>query len=93
MVGIERSAESVAFPRAFAADPENLDWQLELLSFEPFALAVRRNDSDFRLVADAVLAQLYRSGAIEKIFARWFGANAEPSVLLQAVFFLNAYAD
>jgi len=48
----------------------------QLYSFEPFALAVRRNDSDFRLVADAVLAQLYRSGAINGIYDKWFGKLA-----------------
>ena len=62
-------------------------------SIDPYAFALPREDADFRLAVNRVLAQLYRSGAIEKIFARWFGANAEPSVLLQAVFFLNAYAD
>ena len=44
-----------------------------VFSFEPFALAVRRNDADFRLVADRVLSQLYRSGGIVPIFRKWFG--------------------
>lgn len=42
-------------------------------SYEPFALAVRRDDADFRLVADRVLSQLYRSGQIMEIYQRWFG--------------------
>ena len=45
----------------------------ELFSFEPFALAVRRNDADFRLVADRALSQLYRNGQIEQIYKKWFG--------------------
>lgn len=44
-----------------------------VFSFEPFALAVRRNDADFRLVADRVLSQLYRTGEIAPIFKKWFG--------------------
>lgn len=32
-----------------------------VFSFEPFALAVRRNDADFRLVADRVISDLSRS--------------------------------
>ncbi len=42
-------------------------------SFEPFALAVRRNDADFRLVADRVIAELYRSRKILPIYDRWIG--------------------
>ena len=45
----------------------------ELFSFEPFALAVRRNDADFRLVADSALSQLYRSGKVKQIYKKWFG--------------------
>lgn len=44
-----------------------------LFSFEPFALAVRRNDADFRLVADRVISQLYRSKEIRYIYDKWFG--------------------
>jgi ABC-type amino acid transport substrate-binding protein len=44
----------------------------EVFSYEPFALAVRRNDADFRLVADSVLSHLYRSGLILEIYDRWF---------------------
>ena len=44
-----------------------------VFSFEPFALAVRRNDADFRLVADRVISELYRSGRILKIYDKWVG--------------------
>jgi ABC-type amino acid transport substrate-binding protein len=44
-----------------------------LVSYEPFALAVRRNDADFRLVADRVIAELYRSKKIRPIYDKWFG--------------------
>ncbi|MCK4508854.1 MAG: amino acid ABC transporter substrate-binding protein [Desulfuromonadales bacterium] len=45
----------------------------DLFSYEPFALAVRRNDADFRLVADRVIADLYRSRQILKIYDKWIG--------------------
>jgi ABC-type amino acid transport substrate-binding protein len=48
----------------------------DVFSFEPFALAVRRNDADFRLVADRVLARLCRSRDIQKIYDAWFGSFA-----------------
>ena len=57
-----------------------------LYSFEPLALAVRRNDADFRLIADRVLSQLYRSGGIVPIYRKWFGriSNEVPSAVAAA---------
>ena len=45
--------------------------QSNVFSFEPFALAVRRNDADFRLVADRVISDLYRSKKILEIYDKW----------------------
>ena len=45
----------------------------DLFSFEPFAFAVRRNDADFRLIADRVISHLYRTRQILKIYDKWFG--------------------
>jgi len=53
--------------------PERYTLMDNLFSYEPFALAVRRNDADFRLVADRTLAHLYRSGQIAEIYKKWFG--------------------
>lgn len=63
----------------------------QTFSYEPFALAIRRNDADFRLVADRVLAQLYRSGKILEIYGKWFGQFSEriPSAIA-AVYQINA---
>ncbi len=63
----------------------------KVFSFEPFALAVRRNDADFRLAADRVLVHLYRSGEIGEIYEKWFGRFSKmvPPELL-GMFALNA---
>ena len=63
----------------------------EVFSFEPFAMAVKRNDSDFRLLADRTLSRLNRSGKITPIYAKWFGkfTNEVPN-LLQAMYILNS---
>ena len=55
--------------------PDGMNFQVksEVFSFEPFALAVRRNDADFRLVADRVIAELCRTGEINTIYDRWIG--------------------
>ena len=63
----------------------------DIFSYEPFALAVRRNDSDFRLLADTVLAQLNRSGQITPIYSKWFGKfTKKVPPLLQAMYVLNS---
>jgi ABC-type amino acid transport substrate-binding protein len=54
-------------------DPMNFVIKSDVYSFEPFALAVRRNDADFRLVADRVISELYRSGRILEIYDKWIG--------------------
>ena len=59
-----------------AEDPAKFTVLSNLFSFETFALAVRRNDADFRLVADRVLAGLCRSKEILKIYDTWFGKFA-----------------
>ncbi|MDH4008371.1 MAG: amino acid ABC transporter substrate-binding protein [Desulfuromonadales bacterium] len=57
--------------------PGNYSVLPDLFSYEPFALAVRRNDADFRLVTDRVIAELYRTGKIKDIYDRWFGVFAK----------------
>lgn len=63
----------------------------DVFSFEPFALAVRRNDSDFRLLADRVLSRLNRSGQITPIYAKWFGKfSKNVPTMLEAMYLLNS---
>ena len=62
-------------------------------SVEPYAFAVPRNDADFRLAVNRGLAQVYRGGEVDRIFERWFGEDAEPTELLETVFFIYGFAD
>ncbi|MCF7985141.1 MAG: amino acid ABC transporter substrate-binding protein [Thiohalocapsa sp.] len=62
-------------------------------SVEPYAFAVPRNDADFRLVVNHGLAQVYRTGEVDRIFERWFGEDSEPTALLETVFFIYGFAD
>ncbi len=52
--------------------PKNLLIAKDYLTREPYALALARGDDDFRLLVDRTLARLYRSPAIDKIFAAEF---------------------
>ncbi|MBW1822357.1 MAG: amino acid ABC transporter substrate-binding protein, partial [Deltaproteobacteria bacterium] len=56
-----------------AHDPMNFVIDPNVFSFEPFALAVRRNDSNFRLVADRVISDLCQSKKILPIYNKWIG--------------------
>jgi ABC-type amino acid transport substrate-binding protein len=62
-------------------------------SIEQYALMMRRGDHDFRLAVNRELARVYRSGEIEKIYARWLGPLGPPSVLLTATYFLQTIAE
>ena len=71
--------------------PENYSILPNLISYEPFALAVRRNDADFRLVADRVLSHLYRTKKIVKIYKEWFGRfSSQMPTAFEAVIMINA---
>jgi ABC-type amino acid transport substrate-binding protein len=74
-----------------SADRDNFVISNELFSYEPFALAVRRNDADFRLVADRVLSHLYRTGDVGQIYEKWFGViQGQMPSALQAMYRLNS---
>lgn len=74
-----------------AQNPDIFMIAKDVFSFEPFALAVRRNDADFRLVADRVISHLYRSGQILQIYDKWIGKFIEKRPpIFNALFQLNA---
>jgi len=63
----------------------------DLFSFEPFAFAVRRNDADFRLIADRVISHLYRTRQILKIYDKWFSKfSLKRSSAFEALIQINA---
>ena len=65
----------------------------EDFSVEPYALALPRGDADFRLAVNRVLARLYRTGEISKIYNQWLGPLGAPSLLLSAAYFLQSLAE
>ena len=71
-------------------EPSRLALVVEDLSYEPYALALPRNDSAFRLEANKALTQAYMSGDIEQIYAQWLSPLGHPSTLLAMMFLLNS---
>jgi len=73
-----------------AKDPDGYAMLNEDLSFEPYALALPRGDSAFRLEVNKALTQIYVGGDIDGIFGKWLGKLGRPSGLLAAMYLLNA---
>jgi len=73
-----------------AKNPEDFAIAAEQFSYEPYGFAVRRNDADFRLVANTAIARLCRSGEVFKILDRWFSTLGKPGPGLVTMFLINA---
>ena len=56
-----------------SVNPRGYSIVSEIFSYEPYGFAMRRNDSDFRLVVNSALAHIYRSGQQGDIFYKWIG--------------------
>lgn len=75
-------------------NPKDYVLSQDLYSFEPYGLMVRRNDADFRLIANRSLAQIYRTGQYRQLFARWFGIfGLKPSPVLLAMYQMEALSE
>jgi glutamate/aspartate transport system substrate-binding protein len=48
---------------------------------EPYGIMVRRDDPDFKKVADAATAKLYKSPEIAKLYTKWFESPIPPKGL------------
>ncbi|WP_016835327.1 amino acid ABC transporter substrate-binding protein [Herbaspirillum lusitanum] len=50
----------------------------EALSVEPFGLIYRKNDPAFKQIVDTSISTIFKSGDINKIYAKWFQSPALP---------------
>jgi len=73
--------------------PDKLRLADDYLSVEPYALALPRGDSDFRLAVDRALSHIYRSGEIAAIFQGTFGGKAAPSQILRTLYLVSGLPD
>lgn len=53
-------------------DPSKYEVVGRFLSYDPYGIMVRRDDSAIRLIGNTVLADLMRSGEMMKIYDKWF---------------------
>jgi len=70
--------------RAKAPKPD--DWAVvgEFFSYEPYGMAMRKNDSDFRQVVNVGLMDAISSGLYFDIYEKWFGTKGEVPYPLSA---------
>jgi ABC-type amino acid transport substrate-binding protein len=80
----------LAYLASKSSAPEKLRLANNYFSLEPYALALGRGDSDFRLAVDRALSRIYRSGEIGAIFGRAFGSQTRPSDTLQTLYLISS---
>ena len=58
---------------------EPAQWEIvgDFYSYEPYGMALRKNDSDFRQVVNVGLMEAVESGKYAELYEKWFGARGE----------------
>jgi len=63
---------------AQSRSPKDYEISSQGLSVEPYGIMVRKDDKAFKDVADKALSQVYKSGQINAIYAKWFQKPVPP---------------
>jgi len=63
---------------AQSRSPKDYEISSVALSVEPYGIMVRKDDKAFKDVADRALSQVYKSGQINAIYAKWFEKPVPP---------------
>jgi polar amino acid transport system substrate-binding protein len=59
--------------------PNQAQWEIvgDFYSYEPYGMAMRKGDADFRNAVNAALMDGIESGRFFEIYEKWFGAKSE----------------
>ncbi len=62
-----------------AKAPNPAEWRVvgDFYSYEPFGMAMRKNDSDFRAVVNNALMEAIEGGEYFNLYDKWFGPKGE----------------
>jgi ABC-type amino acid transport substrate-binding protein len=63
--------------KAKAPNPGEWDVVGEFFTYEPYGMAMRKNESDFRNVVDFALMEAIEGGEYQKLYDKWFGPQGE----------------
>ncbi len=82
-------ADQAILSDLYAKSPARDKFKLsgDILTIEKQGLAMARGDSDFRLVVDQALSEMYAKGAMEQILAKAI-PNLTPGLALQALYMM-----
>ncbi len=81
------TGRAVAFPmddiilyglKASAKNPDDYVVLGEFLSEDPYAIMLRKDDTEFKKLVDSTLMNLYKSGEINSIYTKWFQSKVPP---------------
>jgi ABC-type amino acid transport substrate-binding protein len=55
------------------------EWEVvgDWISYEPYAMAMRKNDSDFRAVVNKALMEAIEGGEYFRLYQKWFGPQSD----------------
>jgi glutamate/aspartate transport system substrate-binding protein len=89
------AADRTTLVGAVLARPGGKSYRLldEDFSIEPYVFTIPSGDHEYRLAVNRVLARLFRSGEIAKVYERWLGPLGPPSALLSATYFVQGIAE
>ncbi len=59
--------------------PNSGEWDVvgDFYTYEPYGMAMRRNDDDFRLLVDSALMNAIATGEYFRLYDKWFGSKAD----------------
>ncbi len=62
-----------------AKAPNPAEWKIvgDFYSYEPYGMAMRKNDSDFRAMVNNALMEAIEGGEYFKLYDKWFGPKGE----------------
>lgn len=81
------TGRAVAFPMdhillygliANSKDPAEWDVVGEFLSFDPYAIMLRKDDPQWKQFVDGVIVGMMKSGELEKLYTKWFLSPIPP---------------
>ena len=75
-----------------AREPDRLTLSSRFLTYEPYALMMRRDSPDFRLSIDRAISRLYRTRNIIQIYDKWFSdlKSLHNELLLKGMYHLQS---
>jgi glutamate/aspartate transport system substrate-binding protein len=84
MVGTGRAVaffmDDILLYSLVASSKNPSEWTIssDALSVEPYGIMLRKDDPSFKKVVDGAMINLYKSGEINKIYAKWFLSPVPP---------------